>query len=97
MNFQEQQQAKLENMNYVENAKKAVVYHDPITRKMVVLQGSASMDISMEEYAALRVPTDIQYTIIGVNAAPNESLPDLNFNHTSSDSLNMFYRYLNAL
>jgi hypothetical protein len=99
MNFQEQQQEKLENtqFEYAENAKLAVIYNDPITNRPVHLLGSAYMTMSMHEYAKLRVPDGVQYNVVTFESAPNEVLPGLNFNAYSDKSLNMFYRYLNAL
>lgn len=97
MNFQEQQLEKLENTSFEENAKKSIVYHDPITNRMVALHGSLYMNMSMEEYATLRVPEGVSYNIVDHKSTVNEVLPELNFLEYENDSLNMFYRYLNAL
>lgn len=99
MNYQEQPQEKFESIQfeYAENAKLAVVYHDPITHRMNHLLGSVSMQMSMDEYAKLRVPDGVEYNIVSYESAPNEVLPNLNINAYSDKSLNMFYRYLNAL
>lgn len=99
MNCQELPLEKLENTQYeyAENAKLAIVYHDPITNRVNYLLGSAEMIMSMDEYAKLRVPEGVVYNIVRHESAPNEVLPGLNFSAYSDKSLNMFYRYLNAL
>lgn len=99
MNSQEQPQEKLKNtqFEYAENAQLAVVYHDPLTGKMVHLLGSANMQMTMDEYAKIRVPSEIVYNIVSFTSAPNEVLPELDLNAHKDKSLNMFYRYLNAL
>ena len=106
MSFQKPQLEKLENpplfeqlepKKFVENASQAVVFHDPITNRSVTLMGSASMTLSMEEYAELRVPPGVAYNIINVTSAPNEAIPEIVSQEYSDPALNMFYRYLNAL
>ena len=106
MNSQKLQQEKLENTPvftqvdtdvFVQNAKQAVVFHDPLTNRTVTLMGSASMAMTMEEYAQMRVPTGIDYNIINVIAAPNEAIPELVTQEYTDQSLTMFYKYLNAL
>jgi hypothetical protein len=82
---------------FIENVKYAVAYYDPLSLREVLLYGSPMMKISMEDYAKLRVPEGIPYKVIELNTSPNETLPDLNFTTYSNDSLNMFYKYLNAL
>ena len=64
---------------------------------MVALQGSLYMNMSMEDYAKLRVPEDVKYNIVEHTSTVNEVLPELNFLEYENESLNMFYRYLNAL
>lgn len=106
MNFQELQPEKLENTplftqvevdKFSSNENQAVVFHDPITCRMVAFMGSASMTMSMEEYAKLRVPKDIPYNIISMTSAANEAIPELVRQEYTDRSLNMFYKYLNAL
>ena len=107
MSSQEQPLEKSENTfvfeeitepnNFVDNAKKAIVYNDPLTLRPVMLHGSASMTMSMEDYAAVRVPADVRYNIVELQSSPDQVLPELNFQAYTDKSLNMFYRYLNAL
>lgn len=106
MNFQKPQLEKLEGSpefiqiepeKFVQNATQAVVFQDPITNRTVTLMGSASMTLSMKEYAEIRVPPDIAYNIINVIAAPNEAIPELVTQEYTDQSLTMFYKYLNAL
>lgn len=106
MNSQELQLEKLENTTvfklvepekFVENAKQAVIFHDPITDRSVTMLGSSTMTMSMKEYAELRVPQGISYNIINITSAPNEAIPELVTDEYCDQSLTMFYRYLNAL
>lgn len=103
MHSQEPPAEKFKNINslhsveFVENAKKAVVYYDPLTNRAVTLYGSPGMAMSMTDYAKIRVPRGVAYNIIDIMSAPDEALPELNLSAYSDPSLNMFYRYLNAL
>lgn len=77
-------------MNY-ENDYKIIVFSDPITGKTVSLECSSFMNISIEEYIKLRVPDNVSYTIIDTRSRPQTD------NLVENTSLNMFYKYLNAL
>lgn len=85
------------NWEHIENVKYGVVFTDPVTNKSVIMQGSSTMTMSMEDYAKLRVPAGVPYAIIEMQSSINETVPGMNCEEPVTESLNMFYKYLNAL
>lgn len=78
------------------NGDKVLVYFDPLLDARVEILGTNSMVMSMEDYAKARVPHGLNYSIVDVRDMPHPAVPgitDLN----STDPLNMFYKYLNAI